>query len=115
MELYDILVENSLDKVMSGFVNKTKNDLLFNQNVSHQDESINISYRSENKSSSDAINNKNKNVKKSITEEKKKIAIVDDDKVVHAIVRSVFKQFDWELCCYKNGADFLSEPHINES
>ncbi|MGL1893821.1 MAG: response regulator [Spirochaetaceae bacterium] len=109
MELCDILVENSLDKVMHGFVQKTKNDLLFSQNESHEDEAINASYRSIDQSNSidlDAYNNE--------ANKKFKIAVVDDDKVVHAIIKSVFKPFDWELCYYMSGSEFLQEPQINE-
>lgn len=123
LELYDILVENSLDKIMYGFVRKTKDDLLFSKNKTHEDESINVNYRSEGLNAvneSDLNSSGTKTATKKIIssthlpEDKKKIAIVDDDKVVHAIVKSVFKTFDWEICCYMGGSDFLKEPEIND-
>ncbi|QEN04893.1 response regulator [Thiospirochaeta perfilievii] len=113
LELYDILVENNLDRIMFGFVRKTKDDLLFSQNKSHEDEAITVNYRSENKEQ-DSDSATDSDLGFTIEDEKKKIAIVDDDKVVHAIVKSVFKKFDWEICCYLDGDDFLKESHINE-
>lgn len=120
LELYDVLVENSLDKVMYGFVRKSKDDLLFSKNKTHEDESINVSYRTENPGAVNEVDKESRVVSDCShkihqdIDEKKKIAIVDDDKVVHAIVKSVFKQFDWEISCYMSGEDFLREPEIND-
>lgn len=114
LELYDILVENSLDKIMYGFVHKTKDDLLFTKNKSHEDESININYRSEIINSDNSSDGMAIETDSSVVSSKKRIAIVDDDKVVHAIVKSVFKQLDWEICCYLGGEEFLKEPEIND-
>lgn len=108
--LYDIVVENSLDKVMFGFVKKSKNDLLFTQNETHADEAINVTYRSEDQNSTLKSNDLPPEVKI----EKIKVAVVDDDKVVHAIIKSVFKSLDWEMCYYLGGDSFLAEPHIGE-
>lgn len=108
LELYDIFVGDQLDSVMHGFVRKSKDDLLFSANTSHEDESININYRSEDQVIVDV------STENSVVEEKYKIAVVDDDKVVHAIVKSVFKQCDWEMCYYQSGTEFLKEAHINE-
>ncbi len=115
LELYDILVANSLDKIMYGFVRKTKDDLLFSKNKSHEDETINVNYRSESSiSENDTDDDAVVESVPSVTQNKKRIAIVDDDKVVHAIVKSVFKQLDWEICCYLGGEDFLKEPEIDD-
>jgi len=108
LDLNDIVVENSLDRVMYGFVNKSKDDLLFKTSRSHEDESINVNYRQESNTVTDSSET---GTKKSI---KKRIAVVDDDKVVHAIVKSVFKTFDWEICYYLSGDNFLKEPQIND-
>lgn len=105
-ELHDVMVENSLEKVMLGFVNKTKSDLLFSQNRTHEDETITVTYRSE-----DQIKGGDGGEDSA---PKVRIAVVDDDKVVHAIIKSVFKQFDWDICYYLGGGDFLNEPQIDE-
>lgn len=105
-ELHDVMVEHNLEKVMLGFVNKTKSDLLFTQNETHEDETINVTYRSE-----DQVKNLDRTIKE---KNRVKIAVVDDDKVVHAIIKSVFKQFDWDICYYLGGDDFLKEPQIDE-
>lgn len=108
--LYDVVVEDSLDKVMFGFVRKTKNDLLFTQNETHVDEAINVTYRSEDQNHGTEPSKSNGENKK----EKIKVAVVDDDKVVHAIIKSVFKSLDWDMCYYLSGDAFLKEPHIDE-
>lgn len=108
--LYDILVEDSLENVMDGFVNKSRSDLLFTQNETHKDESINVNYRSEDQGTFSRFEDKNDN--KVI--EKMKVAVVDDDKVVHAIIKSVFRLQDWDMCYYLSGSAFLEEPHIDE-
>lgn len=108
--LYDVVVEDSLDKVMYGFVQKSKSDLLFTQNETHADETINVSYRSEDQKQTPPP------TEESTVEqiEKIKVAVVDDDKVVHAIIKSVFKSLDWDMCYYLSGDAFLKEPHIDE-
>ena len=110
LELYDVIVEDSLDKAMHGFVNKSKDDLLFKENEAHEDETINVTYRTTgdrvetNSQDSDVINDI----------PPIKVAVVDDDKVVHAIIKSVFKQQNWELCYYMSGDEFLNDPNKYE-
>ncbi|OQY36799.1 MAG: hypothetical protein B6229_09415 [Spirochaetaceae bacterium 4572_7] len=106
LDLYDVVVENSLDKVMYGFVNKSKDDLLFSETESHIDESINANYRT----GEQIVDSKRANA---IKEENKtiKVAVIDDDKVVHAIIKSVFKPFDWDICYYLSGDEFLNEAN----
>lgn len=110
LELYDIKVENSLEAVMMGFVNKSKDDLLFSENKSHENESINASYRT---SEQRVQEQKENNEEDEHIPHRYRVAVVDDDKVVHAIVKSVFKQCDWEMCYYTSGQEFILEPQIN--
>ncbi len=110
LELYDIKVENNLESVMAGFVNKSKDDLLFSENEKHEDEAINATYRTLEQSQ---VNPKESTVETPTTP-KYKIAVVDDDKVVHAIIKSIFKQCNWDICYYRGGEEFINEPQINE-
>lgn len=113
LELYDIVVEHSLEAVMMGFVNKSKDDLLFKENETHEGESINASYRTS-EQAGEKRSTGTGNIGKSDPQNKIKVAVVDDDKVVHAIVKSVFKQCDWDIQYYLNGQDFILDPDLND-
>lgn len=108
LEFYDIKVEDTLEQVMMGFVNKTKDDLLFNEDK-HADEAINANYRT---TSQEMVGEGDIKDQEVVHEPNYKIAVVDDDKVVHAIVKSVFKAFPWEIHYFTSGEDFLKGSDI---
>lgn len=111
LEFYDIKVEDSLEQVMRGFVNKSKDDLLFSGADKHEDEAINATYRTK-----DQDGSPHKNVEASEDGKRQvfNIAVVDDDKVVHAIVRSVFKPFNWDMHYFSSGEDFLKGADVHK-
>lgn len=112
LEFYDIKVEDSLEKVMYGFVNKTKDDLLFTGAGKHENETINATYRT-----TDQDSNSEAGVHAADDTHHQpiyNIAVVDDDKVVHAIVKSVFKSFPWNIYYFSSGEDFLKGANIYE-
>lgn len=111
LEFYDIKVEDNLEQVMHGFVNKTKDDLLFSGAGKHEDEAINATYRT-----TDQDGNSHEGSEEGGGESHPvfNIAVVDDDKVVHAIVKSVFKPFNWNMHYFSSGEDFLKGADISK-
>lgn len=93
-QLSDIAVFHDLESAMKGFVTTSREDFLFTEEEKSEKEAIDIrSYIPEEEADVD--------------ETALKIAVVDDDKIVHAVVRSVFKEYPWQKIFFTDGKEFL--------